>query len=71
MTEPIIKKAFKNARCDWEKGIMCFALAEWYIEGGHYCQVHAERVIQILNDNGAGIDINKIKWINKLKERRD
>jgi hypothetical protein len=49
---------------------MCFEDAEWYIDGGNYCQTHAQDVVRILNDNGAGIDPKKINWLDKLKGKR-
>ena len=52
----------KDIQCEWEKDIGCFEDAVWYVEGGHYCQFHAQRVIQIMNAHGADIDINKIEW---------
>lgn len=61
MAEVFIKKAYKNALCEWEKDIGCFEDAAWYIEGGNYCQFHAQKVIQKLNELGANIDPNKIK----------
>lgn len=62
MAEIHIEKArFKNSPCEWEKDDNCFEWAKWHIEGGDYCQSHAEKVIQILKDHGINVDINKIK----------
>ncbi len=69
--EAFIKKAAKWHDCDWDLlEHMCFEDAEWYIEGGNYCQAHAQEVVRILNDNGAGIDPKKINWLDKLEGKR-
>ncbi len=79
MAEIFIKKARKRNDCDWRKGNdcdwdllehMCFEDADWYIEGVNYCQYHAQKVVRVLNDNGAGIDPKKINWIDELVKRR-
>ena len=71
MAEIFIKKAMKDNECDYElDNYMCFESAEWYIEGGNYCQAHAQEVVRILNENGAGIDPKKINWLDKLMKGR-
>jgi hypothetical protein len=71
MLNVFIKKAIKGHDCDWDLlEHMCFEDAEWYIDGGNYCQTHAQDVVRILNDNGAGIDPKKINWLDKLKGKR-
>jgi hypothetical protein len=71
MLNVFIKKAIKGHDCDWDLlEHMCFENAEWYIDGGNYCQAHAQDVIRILNDNGAGIDPKKINWLDKLEGKR-
>ena len=38
-----IKKAMKGIECDWNlPEHSCFENAEWYIDGGNYCQTHAQ-----------------------------
>ena len=69
--EVFIKKAIKGHDCDWDLlNDMCFEDAEWYIEGGNYCQAHAQEVIKVLNRYGAGIDPKKINWLEKLEGKR-
>ena len=70
-TGAFIKKAIKGHDCDWDLlNDMCFEDAEWYIEGGNYCQAHAQDVVRVLNEGGAGIDPKKINWLDKLEGKR-
>lgn len=48
----IVKRQAQWYQCEWEKGEDCFKDAKWYVEGGSYCQKHAEKVLQILKDGG-------------------
>jgi hypothetical protein len=72
MVEIFIKKAHHEmSPCLWErKNDDCSEWADWNIEGDDYCQAHAEKVIEILKQYGFEVEDRKIKWMNKVKERR-
>jgi len=73
MAEINIRKVYhKMSQCLWErKDDDCFEWAVWNIEGDNYCQHHAEKVIEILKEYGFEAEAKKIKWMNKIKERRN
>jgi hypothetical protein len=72
MVEIFIKKTYHElSTCSWTKDDDCFEWAIWNIEGDDYCQAHAEKVIEILKKIGFEVKDRKIKWMNKVKERRN
>lgn len=51
----IVERSAQWSQCEWEKDEACFKDAEWFIEDGDYCQHHAEKVLQILKNEGLDV----------------